>query len=73
MGSGEQFGSRDVNRREPSPPSAVEEQVRHQRGASGSPPGPRFTEEERRRLADFFILLDQMDRAHSARRERKAA
>lgn len=33
---------------------------------------PRFGEEERRLLADFFILLDQMDRAQ-ARDIRKAA
>ena len=33
---------------------------------------PRFGEEERRILADFFILLDQMDRAQT-REMRKAA
>lgn len=33
---------------------------------------PRFGEDERRLLADFFILLDQMDRAQ-ARDMRKAA
>ena len=47
--------------REPSGSSDVHESVR------------RFTVEERRRLADFFTLLDSMDRAHAARRERKAA
>ena len=33
---------------------------------------PRFSEEERQLLADFFILLDQMDRAQR-RDVRKAA
>lgn len=47
--------------REPRGPSDVQESVR------------RFTVEERRRLADFFVLLDSMDRAHAARRERKVA
>ncbi len=42
------------------------------RGEPGAHPGPRFDEETRRRVAGFFILLDEMDRAH-ARRERKAA
>ena len=32
----------------------------------------RFSEEERRRLADFFILLDRLDRTKS-RGKRKAA
>ena len=72
MGVGKNLAPED-DRRELSRPDVVQKDVRHQRGASGSPPGPRFTEEERRRLADFFILLDQMDRAHAARRERKAA
>ncbi|MFN3484486.1 MAG: hypothetical protein ACK44W_03265 [Planctomycetota bacterium] len=38
----------------------------------GPKPGPRFSDEERRRVAHLFILLDDIDRAH-ARRERKAA
>ena len=33
---------------------------------------PRFSEDERRLLAEFFILLDQMDRAQT-RDVRKAA
>ena len=31
----------------------------------------RFTVEERRRLADYIILLDHMDRAQRARREKE--
>ena len=57
---------------EPSGVQGVEESIRHSRGDPGTTPGPRFTEEGGRRLAEFFILLDQMDRAH-ARSERKAA
>jgi len=52
---------------------AREESVPHE----GDPGGgvqrsPRFSEEERQLLADFFILLDQIDRAQS-REMRKAA
>lgn len=57
---------------EPSQPAAVQEDVRHRRGGPGSPPEPRSTDEEHRLLAQFFVLLDQMDRA-PARQERKAA
>jgi len=57
---------------EPSKDPEVKEGVRQRRGQPGPQPGPRLTEEERRRLAGFFILLDEMDRAH-ARSERKAA
>ncbi len=53
--------SPDDKSRELSLPSRVNENVRS------------FTVEERRRLAEFFILLDRMDRAHAARCERKAA
>ena len=36
--------------------------------------GVRFTVEERERLVQFFILLDQMDRAHArVDQERRAA
>jgi hypothetical protein len=59
--------------REPFRLVAVEEGVQDRRGESGPQPGPRFGEEERRRMADLFVLLDQLDRAHAARRERKAA
>lgn len=45
---------------------------RGQEADGGGEPLPRFSEEERRLLADFFILLDQMDRAQ-VRRMRKAA
>jgi hypothetical protein len=59
--------------REPFRLVAVEEDVQERRGTPGPQPGPRFGEEERRRMADLFVLLDQLDRAHAARRERKAA
>jgi hypothetical protein len=59
--------------REPSRARAVQEDVRHPRVEPGSPPDPRFAEEERRLLAQFFVLLDQMDRAHAARNQRKEA
>jgi len=59
--------------REPFRIVAVEEDVRQRRGTPGSPPSPRVAEEARRRMADLLILLDQLDRAHAARRERKAA
>ena len=41
------------------------------RSVTSAPDGRtfRFTVEERRRLADFIILLDRMDRARRARRE----
>ena len=58
---------------EPFASKPVQGDVRHQRDEPGSPPGPRFTEEERPNLAQFFVLLDQMDRAQSARCERKEA
>ena len=58
--------------REPTGVQSVQECIRRSRGDPGSTPGPRFTEEEGLRLAEFFILLDQMDRAHT-RSERKAA
>jgi hypothetical protein len=58
---------------EPSGRPVVQEDVRHQRGEPGSPPAPRFNEEERRLLAQFFVLLDQMDRAQQARCARKEA
>ncbi len=45
---------------------------RFQVEGAGMEANPRFSEEERRLLADFFILLDQMDRAQ-AREMRKAA
>lgn len=57
----------------PSRPAAVQEDVRHRRGGPGSPPEPRSTDEEHRLLAQFFVLLDQMDRAHAARNQRKEA
>jgi len=59
--------------REPFRLVPVEENVQERRGKPGSPPGPRFGEEARRRMADLFILLDQLDRAQATRRERKAA
>jgi hypothetical protein len=59
--------------REPFRLVPVEEDVRERRGKPGSPPGARLSEEASRRMADLFILLDQLDRAQSARRERKAA
>jgi len=48
---------------------------REQNGAQekNREPRPRFTPEERRRLAEFFIILDRMDRANAARRQRKEA
>jgi hypothetical protein len=45
---------------------------RAQKADVGREPLSRFGEDERRLLADFFILLDQMDRAQ-ARDVRKAA
>lgn len=45
---------------------------RDQESGAGMETLPRFSEDERRLLADFFILLDQMDRAQ-ARDMRKAA
>jgi len=45
---------------------------RDQEADVGKEPLPRFSEDELRLLADFFILLDQMDRAQ-ARDVRKAA
>jgi len=54
---------------EPAKSSRVHESVRDAPGKRMS----QFTVEERRRLADFFVLLDSMDRAHAAPRERKAA
>jgi len=59
--------------REPSQAGPVQEDVRHPRGEQGSPPDPRFAEEDRRLLAQFFVLLDQMDRAYAARNQRKEA
>ncbi len=59
---------------EPSGPVEVEGSVRERRGKPGPQPGSRLTEEERRRLAGFFILLDEIDRAHAQKaQERKAA
>ena len=43
-----------------------------QKADVGMNPLPRFGEQERRLLAEFFSLLDRMDRA-KARDERKAA
>jgi len=45
---------------------------RDQKADVGMDSRPRFSEDERRLLAEFFILLDQMDRAQ-ARDMRKAA
>lgn len=57
---------------EPSGRMEVKIGSRQRRGEPGPQPGPRFSEETRRRVAGFFILLDEMDRAQ-ARKERKAA
>ncbi len=72
MGKQKCFRAPAGDSREPSTPAAVQEDVRHPREEPGSPPDPRFAEEDRRLLAQFFVLLDQMDRA-PARQERKAA
>jgi hypothetical protein len=58
--------------REPFRLVPVEVGVQERRGKPGPQPGSRYTEEERGRMAAFFILLDKIDRTH-ARKERKAA
>ncbi len=73
VGNKKDFRTGEAESREPFASKAVQGNVRHQRGEPGPQPGPRFTEEERPILAQFFVLLDQMDRAQSARCERKEA
>lgn len=70
-GGSKEFAESDKSR-EPFRLVPVEADILQRRGTPGPQPGPRFTDEERRRVAQFFILLDEIDRAH-ARRERKAA
>jgi hypothetical protein len=73
MGKQKRIQASTAESREPSRPAAVQEDVRHRHGGPGSPPEPRYADEEHHLLAQFFVLLDQMDRAHAARNQRKEA